>query len=339
MYITLKNPILSICIATYNRSRYISVTLDSIVLQLSEQVEIVIVDGNSTDNTKEVVESYEARGLVRYIRLPEKGGVDQDYCKAVEHAQGEYCWLFTDDDLMLPGAIDAALKEIKNKYSLIVVNSKLMNVDFSEKIADKLIQIENNEIYAFSEMNQLFRRCITYMSFIGCVIIQRDLWMRRDKQTYFGTEFIHLGVIFQEPLPGESLIIAEPYIAIRYGNAQWSPRAFEIGVLKWPSLLLSFKNISKQEKEGCGCTKPWHLMRSIVMFRAKNHYSIKEYIKFIAPNQYPLWWKGGAFIVSLFPVTLLNLFILSYLMTLRRDKRIAIHDLKSSLQNQCKNFR
>jgi glycosyltransferase involved in cell wall biosynthesis len=46
---------LSICIATYNRANYISETLNSIVAQLLDNVEVVIVDGASTDNTKEVV--------------------------------------------------------------------------------------------------------------------------------------------------------------------------------------------------------------------------------------------------------------------------------------------
>ena len=54
----MKKPLLSICIATYNRANFIGETLDSIILQLTEDVEVVIVDGASTDNTREVVESY-----------------------------------------------------------------------------------------------------------------------------------------------------------------------------------------------------------------------------------------------------------------------------------------
>lgn len=332
------NPILSICIATYNRSKYIVETLESIRAQLTEQVEIIIVDGNSTDNTQEVVESYVARGLVRYIRLPSKGGVDQDYCKAVEYAQGEYCWLFTDDDLMLADAISTVLNEIQKGYSLIVVNAKLLNIDLSKQISDRLIQIEKNEAFAGSEINQLFRRCIGYMSFIGCVVIKRDLWMQRDKQSYFGTEFIHVGVIFQAPLPDKALIIAKPYIAMRYGNAQWSQRAFEIGVFKWPALLLSFKCISAQEKENCLVTSPLHRLRAIVMFRAKGQYSVNEYQKFIAPHQYSLWWKGIALFVSVLPVRPLNFFIMTYLLVFKRNKAIAIHDLKSSADRLFKNL-
>ena len=82
-----------------------------------------------------------------------------------------------------------------------------------------------------------YSRVVSFMSFIGCVVINRDLWLQREKKRYFGTEFIHVGVIFQAPLPGPALVIAEPYITIRFGNAQWTSRALEIWMFKWPNLI------------------------------------------------------------------------------------------------------
>ena len=52
------DPRLSICIATYNRASCIGETLRSIIPQITEEVEIVVVDGASTDNTCNVVKSY-----------------------------------------------------------------------------------------------------------------------------------------------------------------------------------------------------------------------------------------------------------------------------------------
>ena len=50
----------SIIISTYNRAQYIGITIDSFLRQSypAEQYEIIICDNNSTDNTKEVIESY-----------------------------------------------------------------------------------------------------------------------------------------------------------------------------------------------------------------------------------------------------------------------------------------
>ena len=107
----MNRPILSICIATYNRAGFIGETLDSIIAQMDDDVEILVVDGASTDNTEGIMREYtQKESRIRYVRLSAKGGVDQDYDKSVELARGEFCWLFTDDDLLKPGAV-AAVKQ------------------------------------------------------------------------------------------------------------------------------------------------------------------------------------------------------------------------------------
>jgi glycosyltransferase involved in cell wall biosynthesis len=306
-------PRLSICIATYNRAEYIGETLESIVPQITDEVEIVIVDGASTDNTSDVVKRYvEVCKQINYIRLPSKGGIDQDFCKTVEYAKGEYCWLFPDDDLLEPGAINAVLKEIVKGYSLIVVNARVMNKDFSKVLENKRLQIDANEIYSESEIDRLFNRAITYMSFIGCVVINRNLWLQREKERYFGTEFIHVGVIFQAPLPAPALIIAEPYITIRLGNAQWTPRAFEIWMYKWPDLLYSFTHLSEQTRREYRKTQSWLILRNIITFRAMGGYSLKEYQKWLASKDPSLGWRFVILFIVIMPACLVNLFLLSY---------------------------
>lgn len=329
-----KIPLLSICIATYNRSKYIGETLESIIAQLTDEIEIVIVDGASTDNTCAIVQGYaDTCKQVRYIQLPAKGGIDQDYCKAVEYAQGEMCWLFADDDLLKPNAISTVLREVAKGYSLIVVNAQLMNMDFSRKIANKLLQIDGNEVYSETELGQLFQRIVAYMSFIGCVVISRNLWLQREKIRYFGTEFIHVGVIFQLPLPAPALVIAEPYIAIRYGNAQWANRAFEVGMFKWPNLLSSFEHIPETIRMRYVPSTFWRKLQRMVVFRAKGEYSIKEYQKWLAGKSATLSLKVTSFLIAIMPKSLLNLFLLLYLRIARKDKIIAIYDLENNKNN------
>jgi len=311
-------PRLSICIATYNRAGYIGQTLESIIPQLNDEVEIVIADGASTDNTQSVVKSYaEKCGQIRYIRLPVKGGVDQDYCKAVELAKGQYCWLFTDDDLLKPGAIKAVLDEIPKGYSLIVVNAEVRNSDFSKVLENKRIQIDTNETYSQSQLEALFNRAVTYLSFIGGVVINRDLWLQREKERYFGTEFVHAGVIFQEPLPAGAIVIAEPYITIRLGNAQWTPRAFEIWMFKWPRLLNSFTHISEQARREYRRIQSWNILKNIITYRAMGAFSFQGYRKWFATNDFSLWWRFVVLLIALTPACFMNLVMLSYFIAMR----------------------
>jgi glycosyltransferase involved in cell wall biosynthesis len=80
---------LSICIATYNREKFIAETLDSILSQMQPGIEVVIVDGASPDNTCQVIAPYLQRyPEIHYYRELENSGVDMDYDKAVVYAKG-----------------------------------------------------------------------------------------------------------------------------------------------------------------------------------------------------------------------------------------------------------
>src|SRR5579864_441213 len=117
---------LSLCIATFNRASFIGATLQSILGQCNDAVEVVILDGGSSDDTAGVVRQYAQRyPCVRYFRQEVNRGVDPDFDRAVGEARGRYCWLMTDDDLLRPGAIDTVLDAIRQDYALIIVNAEV----------------------------------------------------------------------------------------------------------------------------------------------------------------------------------------------------------------------
>lgn len=330
----MKTPLLSICIATYNRAEYIGKTLESIIPQLTEEVEIVVVDGASTDSTNSVLKHYMATcKQIRYIRLPSKGGIDQDYCKAVEYAHGQMCWLFSDDDLLRPDAIKTVLSESKKGYCLIVVNAQIMSRDLLKILENKRLRISKNETYDALKFEELFHRIIPYVSFIGCVVINRDLWLQRDKKQYLGTEFVHIGVIFQAPLPAQTLVIAEPYITIRYGNSQWSTRALEIWMFKWPSLIWSLKYISQKVRQKHQVNTYWLILKNIIVFRAGGGYSLKDYREWFASKKSSLWLRIGALFIALIPGVFINLIMQVYYKMIKKEAWMSIYFLENSKYN------
>ena len=77
-------PRLSISIPTYNFGKFIGEMLDSILPQVTDEVEVLVVDGASTDDTEGVARKRQERfPLLKYYRLPKKGGIDRDMAKAV----------------------------------------------------------------------------------------------------------------------------------------------------------------------------------------------------------------------------------------------------------------
>jgi abequosyltransferase len=324
---------LSICIATYNRADFIGETLDSIIPQLTNEVELLVVDGNSPDHTKIIVEQYATKcPQLRYVCLPEKGGVDQDYCKTVELARGEYCWLFTDDDLLKRDAINRVLKTINNSdYTLVVVNSEVWDVNLKRLLEESKLTFGEDRSYDMTTFGRVLADTGGYMSFIGCVVIKKTFWENRDQQAYFGTEFIHIGVIFQAPLPDSAYVITDPLIMIRYGNAQWKPRDFEIWMFKWPRLIWSFTHLDKKIKALTSQLEPWRRIRILLISRSRGCYTYSHYQQFILNKDISTINKFISLFISRLPLPLAAAISLTLLTLQGKISKLLIYDCMIAL--------
>jgi hypothetical protein len=141
-----------------------------------------------------------------------------------------------------------------------------------------------DRLYAPQDYDRLLIDVANYLTFIGCVVIKRALWKARDKEHYFGSYFIHVGVIFQQPLPEGALVIAKPLILVRYANASWLSRYFEVWMFKWPELIWSFSSFSDVVKARVCSQEPWRNPKRLFLFRAKGSYSKKEYVELLEPR-------------------------------------------------------
>lgn len=324
---------LSVCIATLNRASFIGATLESIICQASEQVEIVVLDGASTDRTEEVVRGYQGRfPRLRYVRQGANMGVDQDFAEAVSQAQGEYCWLFSDDDLLLPGAIRTALDAIDNDYDVIIANAEVRNADMSKLLMPNKLPVMANRIYKSDDSQRFLADVANYLTFIGCVIIKRQLWCLREKERYFGSHFIHAGVIFQSPLAEDALVIAKPLVSVRYGNAMWLAKYFEIWMFKWPDLIWSFVDYPDSVKLQVCPKEPWRRIRTLVIQRAKGTYTIDVYSQWLERRLESRWSRAISKAIAYLPGRVANLLALVYYSVFCRtpDQPLVLVDLINS---------
>jgi glycosyltransferase involved in cell wall biosynthesis len=311
---------LSICIATFNRARFLGETLENILGQAPPNVEVLVVDGASSDDTPQVVADVQRRHpALRYQRQEANGGVDRDFDAAVSLARGTYCWLFSDDDVLKPGAIAAVLAKLGD-YALIIVNAEVRDAELRAVLDPNRLRISTDEVYTDDE--RLLAKAGDYLTFIGGVVIRRDLWLARNREAYFGSLFIHFGVIFQEPLPGPALLMAEPRIVIRYGNAMWTSRGFEIWMFKWPQLVWSTR-FGAAAKERVTPREPWRSAARLLIHRAIGSYSPAEYERWLPPRLI-------ARIIALLPGKLVNALALAALAIIKRKPTTTRIDLLNS---------
>jgi glycosyltransferase involved in cell wall biosynthesis len=268
-----------------NRGSFLGQTLDSILAQATDEVEVVVVDGGSVDDTGELVRRRQERfPRLRYFRLPAPGGVDQDFDRAVQQAEGRHCWLMSDDDLVKPGALAAVLAATARGYALVVVNAEVRDAALDEVLEANRLNIDADRQYRPEDAERLFVDTAGYLSFIGGVVIDREVWRAREPRRYFGSLFIHVGVIFQSPLPGDALAIAQPLVSIRFGNALWTARTFEIWMFKWPEMVWSLPHFSDAAKRRVCPREPWRRLRTLLVNRARGAFSTAEYRKWLEPR-------------------------------------------------------
>jgi len=195
---------LSICMPTYNFGRFIGDALESILRQAADDVEIVVLDGASTDNTSEVVRSFQARfPRLHYHRRDRRGGIDRDMAHAVELANGEYCWLFSSDDIMREGALGDVLEKITMGCDLYLCGLTLCTFDMQPIRQHRILRLRcDAEFDLANEQDrlryfQLAETTAAFFSFMGSLIIRKSRWDAIPfSEAFDGTLWAHVARIF-----------------------------------------------------------------------------------------------------------------------------------------------
>lgn len=108
-------PLVSIIVPSFNQGRYIRETLDSCLGQSYRPLEVIVIDGGSTDATVSILGAYGAEEL-SWISEPDRGVVDA-VNKGLKRVSGQYITIQSSDDLFLPSAIEAAVAALSNNPS------------------------------------------------------------------------------------------------------------------------------------------------------------------------------------------------------------------------------
>ncbi len=200
---------LSICIPTYNFGAFIGETLESILPQLQEGVEVVVLDGGSDDDTTAVVESFQERcPSLRYERRDERGGIDRDIAHTVDLAQGEYCWLFCADDVMKPGAVARMLENLNSGCDVYLCGLTLCTFDMRPLGDHRVARISSETQFDLAvrrDCRRYFRRAQTttaFFSFAGSLTFKKSRWdeVGLDEE-FVGSLWAHVARFFQM-IPG-----------------------------------------------------------------------------------------------------------------------------------------
>lgn len=102
---------ITIIIVTYNCVNVISQAIESVITQTYKNIEFIIIDGNSTDGTKEVIKRYEDK--ISFWLSEDDTGIYEAMNKGINYATGDYIYFLGADDSLVD---DYIIDEVVNKY-------------------------------------------------------------------------------------------------------------------------------------------------------------------------------------------------------------------------------
>lgn len=189
--------IISIIVPSFNQGQFLEETFQSIISQNYPNVEIIVMDGGSTDNSVEIIKKYEK--YISYWQSQKDNGQSDAINSGFRKATGEYVTWLNSDDVLLPGSLQKIAKSIEQHPD---VNWFLGNVLWLNKVGE-IIQVGKvekdcwlwNKHYLFSNGGPTAIMKREYLLEIGALredfhyMMDTELWHRYLK---LGNPFVRI---------------------------------------------------------------------------------------------------------------------------------------------------
>ena len=195
------NPLVSICIPTYNGAKFIAEAMESAIAQKYSNLEIVVSDDNSNDETLAIIEGYKAKTSIPiHIYKHDPNGIGANWNNCVKFAKGDYIKFLFQDDTLVPTCVQKmVIQAVKHPEVGMIYSKRSFIYDNNKKNKDWIknygnlhnswhdIEIKNNKIYS----GQILLKNKSLLEFpknkIGeptAVLLKREVF---DKVGYFST--------------------------------------------------------------------------------------------------------------------------------------------------------
>lgn len=157
-------PKVSVIVPVYNVKKYLTKSLDSLVNQTLEDIEIIVVNDGSTDNSKKIIEVYKEKyqDKIKYLEKP-NGGLSDARNFGIPHATGEYIAFLDSDDYVELDTYEKMYNKAKEE------NADMVECDFIWEYPNKT-KIDTGIIYKNKKEMLTYARVVAWNK-----LIKRDL--------------------------------------------------------------------------------------------------------------------------------------------------------------------
>lgn len=213
--------LLTIAVPTYNRATYLARALTSIFSQAGrygDAIEIIVSDNCSTDDTPAVLREFQEAGhRFTVIRNPENVGPDGNFKNCFHLARGRYFWLFSDDDVLLEGALDRIFPLLQEgDYGVLSLGLYFFN---HEPLAERPRR-RPGKLVVYRDPRSFMKAVNIWFTFISSNIVNREICGEVRLEDYDGTYLLQLGWVFPALLNApRNVHLTEYLVAAQFENS------------------------------------------------------------------------------------------------------------------------
>ena len=219
--------VVSIIIPTYNRAELIKLALGSVLKQSFQNWELLVIDNESTDRTKEVVELFAAKDIrIKYFSVKKnpKSGISSYLNFGMNEASGKYIARLDDDDEWFDAfKLEKQVKFLEQHQDYVVVGGGAIMVDQNRKEIYRFLkrekddEIRNNALYA----NPFWHNTVMFVKRMALEIggyndlrfvEDWDLWLRLGLKGKFYNMQEHLSLYMNA---GQNLSVSNQKLAAK----------------------------------------------------------------------------------------------------------------------------
>jgi len=186
VFIFQKEPLVSVVITTYNRAGLLRQAIESVLNQTYNNTEIIVVDDGSTDDTEQVVKSFNSP-KIQYIWTENWGGPARPRNIGIREARGEYIAFCDDDDVWFANKLERSLQVLSNgRFKIAFTDVLAIDIE-GQIIAGKksrgyyLPYLYPSKIIKRNSKRFLLNNVITLSSVIVSSDIRRELVFNEDR--------------------------------------------------------------------------------------------------------------------------------------------------------------
>jgi len=217
-----KLPEISIIIPTLNRREYLEELLECLMLQKTEEVEILVSSNASIDGTDEMIA--EKKYDIRYFRQEENIGGVLNIIYLLKHVTGRYVFILADSELLVQDGIEYVLNIIKKspEVGVIVTECSKFEIDKDGKRnVTPCVYNYYKEDMLFNRGGEALELVFKMTSNVSGILIRTDLLDLKGFEHHFNSRYPQLYLAGKSVLQADAYHISYPIVLLREGIVKY----------------------------------------------------------------------------------------------------------------------